>query len=137
MDRSEEDKIAQAGIEVILGGKKYDIAPLVIKDSRVWRKKVIELIAPLPALVKTTVDVEHPEHFEGVLTNLMVTMPDRVLDLFFEYAKDLNRDEMESTATDAEIAAAFEQVVNLAFPLVQSLPKAMGQLSQSAEPSSS
>jgi len=128
MTRTEEQKVSQANIEVILGGKKYEIAPQVIRDSREWRKKVIALIAPLPSLVNITMD--EPEDFERALTQMMVIMPDQVLDIFFEYAKDLDREEIEGVATDAEISQAFLEVVELAFPLAQSLPKAMSKLSQ-------
>jgi len=128
MTRTEEQKVSQANIEVILGGKKYEIAPQVIRDSREWRKKVIALIAPLPSLVNITMD--EPEDFERALTQMMVIMPDQVLDIFFEYAKDLDREEIEDVATDAEISQAFLEVVELAFPLAQSLPKAMSKLSQ-------
>ena len=60
---------------------------------------------------------------------MTITMPDKVIDLFFKYAKDLNREEIEGIATDAEIAKAFEEVVKVAFPLAESLPKAMGRIS--------
>ena len=128
VDRTEEQKVVRASIVVILGGKEYEVAPLVIRDSREWRKKVIGLIAPLPRLVKVTMD--NPEDFESVLTQMMVTMPDQVIDLFFEYAKNLNREEIEGIATDAEMAKAFEEVVKVSFPLAESLPKVMGRLSQ-------
>ena len=129
-ERSEDDIITQSTIEVILGGEKHQIKPLVIKKSREWRKKVIVLLAPLPQLIKTVVDVENPEGFGTVLTQMMVTKPDQVLDLFFDFACDLNRDEIEDTATDKEMAAAFEEVVKVTFPLAESLPKVMGHLSQ-------
>lgn len=135
--RTEEEILASAPLKVILGGEEYEIPILVIKHSREWRKKIIALIAPLPSLVKGAVDVENPEGFGDILTNMMVTMPDQVLDLFFEYAKDLNRDEIEGKATDAEIANAFEKVVAVVFPLAESLPGAMKRLSPSEEPSSS
>ena len=128
--RTEEEIVSQAPIVVILGKKEYNIAPLVIRESREWRKKVIGLLAPLPALVNTTSDTDNPEVFEGVLTQMMVTMPDQVMDLFFSYAKDLNQDEIEGVATDEEMAKAFEEVVKVAFPLVESLPKVMSHLSQ-------
>ncbi len=128
--RTEDDIVSQAGIEVMLGGKSYEIAPLVIKDSRVWRKKVIGLIAPLPEMVGTVSNTENTEAFEDVLTKLMVTMPDQVLDLFFDYAKALDRDEIENIATDTEMAKAFEEIVKVAFPLVSSLPKVMSHISQ-------
>ncbi len=128
MERTEEDKILQSGIKVILGGQEYGIRPLVIKESREWRKKVIGLIAPLPQYAK--VDTDSPEEFEKALTTLLVAMPDQVIDLFFDYAKDLPREEIEGKATDAEMAKAFEEVIKIAFPLAESLPKAMMRLSQ-------
>lgn len=130
--RTEEQIVAQAPIVVILGGKEYKIAPLVIRDSREWRKKVIGLVAPLPGLVEGTKKplMDNTEDFENILTQMMVVMPDQVLDVFFEYAEDLDREEIESIATDAEMAKAFEEVVKVAFPLVESLPKVMERFSR-------
>jgi len=130
MERTEDQIVTQSPLIVILGGDAYEIPPLVIRDSRIWRKKIISIMAPLPGMVNKTIDTDHPDEFEDVLTRLMVAMPDQVLDLFFEYAKDLNRDEIEGKATDAEMAIAFEKVVKVSFPLAESLPKAMGHLSQ-------
>ena len=121
--RSEEEKLAQAGIKVVLGGKEYSIKPLVIRESREWRAKVIKLIAPLPDYIKVTTD--KVDDFEKVLTLMMVDMPDQVLDLFFDYAKDLDRKEIEDTATDAEMRDAFTEVVKVAFPLASVLPETM------------
>ena len=127
--RTEDQIIAQAGIEVILGGASFKIAPLVIRDSRAWRAKLIPMIAKLPSLIGITIDTENPEGFEKALSQMMLDMPDQIVDLFFEYAKDLNRDEIESTATDAEIALAFSEVLKVAFPLAQSPLETMKHLS--------
>ncbi len=132
MERTEEEIIIQATIDVVLGGKEYKIAPLVIKDSRGWRKKVIAMIAPLPGVTK--VDTDDMESFQAVLTTLLVTMPDQVIELFFEYAKDLKQEEVEAVATDAEIAEAFEAVIKVAFPLAQSAPDILKRLQPEAEP---
>lgn len=129
-NRTEEQIVARASVMVILGGKEYGITPLVIRDSREWRQKVIKLIAPLPQLVSTTLNVNDPGIFEGALTQMLVTMPEQVADLFFQYAKDLDREEIEGIATDEELAKAFEEVSKLAFPLAESLPKVMARLSQ-------
>jgi len=125
-ERTEEQIVAQSGITVILGGKSYEIAPLVIRDSRPWRQKVISLIAPIPQMTKTSTDT--PEDFEQALTTLLVTMPDQVIDLFFDYAKDLDREEIESAATDAEMTQAFKEVIAVAFPLAQSAPDVITRL---------
>ena len=128
MVRTEDEIVTQASVEVILGGTRYKVAPLVIRDSREWRKEVVKLVSSLPQYAKATTD--NPQEFEDALNAIMVAMPDKVIDLFFQYAKDLNRDEIEGLATDTEIARAFEQVIEVAFPLAQSLPKVMGRLSQ-------
>ncbi len=126
--RSEEQKVSQASIEVILGGDKHYIKPLVIRESREWRKKVIGLLAPLPDMVGVTTDDQ--EGFLNVLNTMLVTMPDQVLDLFFDYAKGLDRGEIEGIATDTEMADAFKEVVAVTFPLAESLPQVITRLSQ-------
>ena len=126
--RTEEDKIVQSGITVILGGREYSIAPLVIKESREWRKKVVGLISEMPKYAEVTTDT--PDEFGDALNAILVAMPDKVADLFFKYAVNLNREEIEANATDAELAKAFEQVIEIAFPLAQSLTQTMKHLSQ-------
>ncbi len=128
MKRTEDQIVTRAPIVVILGGTKYEIAPLVIRDSRVWRAKIVKLMAALPELVSITTD--DAKGFAGTLTKILVTNPDETLDLFFEYAKDLDREMIESTTTDAEMAVAFEELVKIVFPLAESLPKALARLSQ-------
>ena len=135
MKRTEDEIVAMANIKVILGGKEFEIAPLVIRDSREWRRKVVALISPLPSMVKVTMD--DTEDFGKVLTQIMVTNPDQVIQLFFEYAKNLNQEEIEAVATDAEMAAAFQEVIQVAFPLAESPMKIMARLSQQEAPSSS
>ena len=62
-------------------------------------------------------------------------MPDAIVDLVFDYARDLKRDEIEACATDAEISVAFTQILEVAFPLARSLAEAVKVLS--AKPLSS
>ena len=107
MKRTEEDKVVQAGIVVILGGVEYSIAPLVIRYSGEWRKKSIPLISFL-------IGYSHkaPEKLEEAITELFTTKTDEILDSFFEYAKDLDREEIEGIATDGEVILAFMEVFN-------------------------
>jgi len=130
MERTEEEKVIQAPISVILGGEQYDVKPLVIRDSRLWRQKVAGMLAPLPGLVSTNSD--DPEAFGQALTQLLVDTPDMVVDLFFDYAKELNREEIENVATDAEMRDAFQEIVKYAFPLVEALPATMAQIAPPA-----
>ncbi len=128
MERTEEQKIVQAPLTVVLGGKEYYVKPLVIRDSRAWRGKLAKTLGMLPQYANVTTDT--PDKFQGALNALLVAMPDQVVDLVFAYAKDLDRDEIEAVATDTEIAKAFEQIVEVAFPLARSMVGAMAKLSQ-------
>ena len=125
--RTEEQKVARSPITVVLGGESHEIEPLVIRESRKWRAKVVEALSVIPGYAKATTD--DTELFKTALNAMLVQMPDTVLDLFFDYAVDLDRDQIESIANDSEIAKAFEQVVGLAFPLAQSLVGTMVKLS--------
>lgn len=128
MGRTEEQIIAQAPIIIMLGGKEYKVAPLVIRDAREWRQKVVTVIASLPDHLGATTDT--PDDFDAALQALLVTMQDTILDLFFEYAKDLDRDEIEGIATEEEVAKAFSRIVEVAFPLARSLPEIRQRLFQ-------
>jgi len=127
-NRAEGDKVVHAPIVVILGGQEYKINILVIKDSRPWRAKVVKALSKLPEYTKVTTD--DSELFGKAIDAMLVGMPDTVLDLFFEYAKSLDREEIEDVASDAEVAKAFEQVVEVAFPLANSLVGTMTSFSQ-------
>lgn len=128
MERTEEQKLVMAPVIVVFGGKEYSLRPLVIKESRVWRQKVISVLGQLPQLTQVT--SEDKEKFDSALETLLVTMPDTVVDLFFSYAKDLDREEIEEVATDSEMAVAWAKVVDLAFPLLQGLVKTMSKMAQ-------
>lgn len=112
--RTEEEKVARAPIVVVLGGKKYNIAPLVIRDSREWRKKAAIFQAAVAKYA--SVDSNNPVEFEKSLIELLTDRLDQTIDLFFDYAKDLNRGKFESIATDGEIVVAFQEVIKIAFP---------------------
>jgi len=70
MKRTEEEKITQSPISVMLGGKKYYIKPLVIRDSRVWRQEIANVLSSLPGYTKVTTDVL--DLFEKALKAMLV-----------------------------------------------------------------
>ena len=124
--RTEEEIISKAPVQVIIGGEPLDMAPLVIAESRKWRQQFSKLLGELPAL--STIDTENPENFKKGMNTLMVAMPDKVLNLVCQYMK-LKPEEIENKATDQEISEAFEVAVELAFPLVTSLGRAVEKIS--------
>ena len=128
MERTEEQKILHAPIAVILGGKSYDLPPLTIKESRIWRGKLFECLQKLPK----SFDTSNPESVETNLSMIFLTAPEMIGDLFFSYAVNLNREEIEAVATDTELQAAFEKVVEDARPLelTKGLAAALQKLAQ-------
>jgi len=117
--RTEEDKVFKSPVKVVLGGQEYEIAPLVIKESREWRKKIVALMGNLKDLA--SIKTDDPNAFEGALNSLLISVPDAAADLFFSYAKGLKRDEIEAVATDEEISQALQEVMPMAFPLLKGL----------------
>ena len=128
MSRTEDQIVSQAPILVSFGGTEYQIRPLVIKESREWRQKLAKMMGELSPVVNVTTDT--PEKFQEAMNSLLVTMPDTVVDLVFAYGKDLSRDEIEAVATDAEMAKAFESILEVAFPLARSVTGITGKLSR-------
>ena len=127
-ERSEEQVLTQAPIVVCLGGVKHNIELLKFRESREWKKKLVKAWASLPKALATT--IEDTAAFEAALSSFLVDMPDVVVDLFFEYAHGLNREEIEKVATEQELATAWDKVVAVSFPLSRSLITTMERLSR-------
>ncbi len=125
-ERTEEQKIVQAPLLVILGGKEYEVKPLSIRDSRTWRARVAKLLGELPQYITTSTD--DAQAFQRAMDVMMSGMTNTITDLFFDYARTLNRDEIETVATDIELSKAFQEVLAFAFPLVQSLTQILKKL---------
>ncbi len=126
--RSEEDKLAKASIPMIFGGKTYEVSPLVIRDSRAWRKKLAEVIGGTSQHFGVT--VENPELFGQALNVLVVANPDAMIDLVFQYAPELDREVIEAEATEAEFSTAWAQILQVTFPLARSMMETITILSQ-------
>ena len=124
MERTEEDKINQSGIKVILGGKEYEIRPLVIRYSGEWRRKSLPIIGSLMKYSRlVSEDIPgNSEELEQTIIELFTTKTDEMLDSFFEYARDLDRKEIENIATDGEIILAFMEVFNAFVAPLSAMP---------------
>ncbi len=126
--RTDEDKVLQSPLTVVFGGTEYSVPLLPIKEAREWRKQLSALVGKMPSYAMVTTDT--PDEFEGAINAILSATPDAVADLFFAYAKGLDRETIEATANEVELGKAFEAVIEVAFPLVQSLTGAMGRLAR-------
>src|SRR5437763_10488353 len=104
--RSEDDVLARAPLSVKFGEKDYAIPLLTVLRQREWRKKLFAEL--LPILESFSFQVDGKSMASG-LTAALLQFPEKLSDLVFAYAPDLlpAQDEILSTATDEQIAAAF------------------------------
>ena len=117
-----------------LGGVKYDIRPLAIVHARKWRQDVKE---PLQLIISTVANL--PElnlqdlelaSIVGLVQHLFTTVadaPDLILNWLYAYAPNIAEDKerIEATAFDVEVADAFAVVVKQVYPLAR-LASALG-----------
>lgn len=117
--RSEDDILAQAPIQVKFGGKEYEIKIRRIKKARQWREqliKTVELVSKELEPVVTNVD-----QFVGGFGFIYMKFPEQIADLVFSYDPTLPREEIEEVGTEEEIARAFGKIMDVAFPFFQQL----------------
>jgi hypothetical protein len=127
MERTETDKILQSPVTVKIGGQDYEIKPLPIKYAVPWVKKVINLLIEASVLAMVTIDT--PDLWKDAYITLMARNPAQLVDLFWEYARDLDKNKLEEVATSAEIMAAFEEVLDFELPLFKGM-QALARISQ-------
>ena len=132
--RTEDDKLCRSPLVVVLGGIEREIRILSIREAREWRAKLAGYLTKLPKWTSVTTD--QPDDFENAMNAMMIEVPDMVSDLFFAYAKELDKKEIEDVATDQELAKAFQEVAVFALPLTGSLVQAMSAGSAREKPSS-
>ena len=125
--RTEEDKLLQSPLVVKLGGQDYEIKPLPIKYSVPWIKKIVSMLSEASVFSRVTTDT--PDLWKDAFITLMSSNPAQIVDLFWEYARDLDKNKLEEVATSAEIMAAFEEVMTLERPLFKGT-QALGRISQ-------
>jgi len=125
LERTEAQKLFQEPVKVMLGGKEYEIKPLVLKESAPWRKEFVGLFKDISKLASITSD--DPEAFNQAMNEILLGKPEELMNLFFKYTK-FDRNEIEGSATSKEIMAAFEEVIALEAPFFGSAIRMMVKL---------
>lgn len=133
-ERTEEQQLTEAPLEVTLGGRRYTIQPLRINAQYKWREKFFDafaditkglrpppppLLAFVPVLGKRLTQYNETAAFVELLNIGLIKAPKIVADLFFAYATGLPRKQIEETATERELVYAFKEVMRYAFPFYE------------------
>jgi hypothetical protein len=116
MERTEEQKLAQEPVKVILGGKEYDIKPLPIVRANTWRRQYVNLLKETSVLAAVTAD--ESEKFQDALSKIFLEKPDEFVTLLFDYAPELDRTTIEQEATSVEVLNALEAVIGFETPFL-------------------
>lgn len=126
MPRTESDVLAKAPLSVTLGEKKYAIKILTILPARAWRLKLDESVRSIVENFQPRPTADAKEMATG-LTGALIQFPEKICDLLFAYAPNLPKEEILGTedkpgsATEEQIAAAFAQVMGVAYPFLAPL----------------
>ena len=124
--RTESDILTGAPIVVRLGGKDYTIPVLNNRKAAKWREKLFAALGPLVANIdfgSLDLNSNHSKVNEALahkMSQEMLMFPEKLLELFFDYAGDSVDKEAilsdESTVTDEQIALAFAKVSEVGYP---------------------
>lgn len=117
-------------VNVTLGEKTYAITPLPIGPAKAWRERVREPFRELTGIIAGYQDLQLVGEdgqvnaagiasLIGSAEGLLLGAVDLISDLVIDYAPALqaDRDYIDNHAYDAQMVAAFKEVLRLAFPL--------------------
>ena len=113
MPRTEEEKLTQSPLKATFGATEYNIKLLPVLKSRDWRAKVEQELGPMVANI-------HPMQIAGRfviagLSTAIATFPEKICELLFAYAPDLDKEKILNEATEEQIDVAFSRLWEIAF----------------------
>jgi hypothetical protein len=121
MQRTEDQIISKAPIEVTFGSTKYSIPVLTIKAQREWRARVAEQIGELVSGMDADLSTATLPQLSRGFTATLVAFPDKLAELVFAYDPALPREVIETDATEEQVSAAFSKIMVVAYPFVAPL----------------
>lgn len=137
-ERTEEQKITHGPEAVVLGGRTYHIKPLTINEQYEWRQQVYEVLREVIGSVSQDTFSARlfswlpgyggTRQFTRAVQMAFLGFPKRAADLFFAYARDLPRKEIEERATEQELVQAALVVWRLGYPFFDVLRAALGKM---------
>lgn len=134
-ERTDEQKLSMAPIEVQFGGKSYKLPVRRILKARAWREEFIKSISDIASELQG--NVASLDNFVGGFAFAFLRFPEKLADLVFAYAPDLDRKLIEDEATEEELTLAFSSIMQVAFPFASALSMAMQVMKTAAIPSPS
>lgn len=138
--RSETQKLSMEPISVTFGTEKYELKLLRTLKQREWRKKLVAQLGAILGNFSLDANSANVNVFQGGLVSALVSSPEKIADLLFDYAPDLPKEKILDESTEEQIVAAFSEVMEVAFPFLAVLKMTTeilnSELSDSLKPAS-
>jgi hypothetical protein len=134
--RTEDDILAKTPVSLRLGAKDYAVPILTILPARAWRMKLDQSCGDIVRNFQPEVD---KKAFATGLTGALIHFPEKIAELVFAYANGwegpealgsgkkklekplLPEEEIMANATEEQLAAAFSQIMAVAYPFLPQL----------------
>jgi hypothetical protein len=128
--RTQDQILSQAPIIVKLGEMEYKLKPLRILKAREWRQMLIDKMTSVTTNLRQ--ETGSDAAFMSGLGYTLLQFPDILLELVVAYSANLDKSKVESEATEEQIAIAFGNIMQVAFPFQGELKAVMQVLGASA-----
>jgi hypothetical protein len=118
-ERTDDQILSKEPIKVRLGSKDYEFSIPSPRLARAWRAKLFDSMGELSNIMK--VDSSNVDKFYGSLGFIFLQFPERLADLVFLFAPDVPREQAEDECSEEQLARAFGQVMQVAYPFAEVL----------------
>jgi hypothetical protein len=116
--RTEDEILARTPLSAKLGDQEYAIPLLAVMAQREWRKK---LFAELVPIIESFTLKNEGKTFVAGLTASLLTFPEKLCELVFAYAPNLDKEKILTEATEEQMATVFSAIMAVAFPFIPQL----------------
>lgn len=134
MARSESDILAKKPLRLRFGLKDYEVPILLTMPSEEWRTLLDQQLGDVAGSFQIEPTANSTVVRRGLTAALMET-PRKIRELIFAYAgKSLDQEEVLANSTDEQFAAAFSQIMQVAYPFLPPLRMVTEALRRNAAP---
>lgn len=124
--RPDAEQVSRAPYTIALGKQTYQLQPLTIRASKVWKAQLREVVGDL--LDTANASADNLSDVVEQLERVLMSSDDMMLDLLEAYEPRIkdDRDAIEDSATALQAYTALMQIIRVEFPFLGSLTALRG-----------
>lgn len=137
--RTDAEVISMTGINIVVGGKSYEIKPLTINNDLALRKKCGALAGKFIGIIQSVFAGGEGGDISAVMAAALPVVfgegLNDVVDLMFSLSPELaaDRDDIESKCSTPELVDAAMQAFEFVFPFIVALVKGLLRMVEKAQ----